>query len=279
MTTPMNTNHPTPDPGLNAVLQELVTSVQAILGENFIAAYLQGSFAVGDWDTDSDVDFLIALEHDVPDADLPALQAMHGRLYDLDSNWAKHLEGSYFPKEILKRDDPARTLLFFLDNTYRELIRSDHCNALVVRWVVRECGITLAGPDPAALIDLVSADDLRQEVLATMQTWAQRIFADPSEMGNRWYQTYAVLSYCRMLHTLHIGRVESKRKGAQWAKRALDSRWTGLIQRAWEERPNPSLKVRQQADPDDCKSTPDFIRYALDVSRQYEDTNRKAAWP
>jgi hypothetical protein len=55
--------------------------------------------------------------------------------------------------------------------------------------------------------------------------------------------------------------------GAQWAKKTLDSRWADLIQRAWEERPNPSLKVRQQADPGDFKSTLDFVRYALDVSR------------
>src|SRR5258706_13433435 len=117
----MTTDEPTPDPELNAVLRELVTSAQAVLGDNFIAAYLQGSFAVGDWDNDSDVDFLIAIDHDVSEADLPALQAMHGRIYDLDSDWAKHLEGSYFPIALLKRDDPARTPLLFLDNTSRVL--------------------------------------------------------------------------------------------------------------------------------------------------------------
>src|SRR5258708_23491631 len=138
----MTTDEPTPDPELNAVLRELVTSTQAILGDNFIAAYLQGSFAVGDWDAHSDVDWLIAIRNDVPDADLPASQAMHARIYYLDSGWAKHLEGSYFPKEILRRGDPTRAPLLFLDNTFKELIRSDHCNTLVVRWVVRERGIT-----------------------------------------------------------------------------------------------------------------------------------------
>jgi hypothetical protein len=58
--TPANTNCPTPDPELNAVQHELVTSTQAVLGDNFIGAYLQGSFAVGDWDAHSDVDWLIA---------------------------------------------------------------------------------------------------------------------------------------------------------------------------------------------------------------------------
>ena len=53
---------PTPIAELNAVLQELVASVRATLGTNFIGAYLQGSFAIGDWDADSDVDFSIAIE-------------------------------------------------------------------------------------------------------------------------------------------------------------------------------------------------------------------------
>jgi predicted nucleotidyltransferase len=263
----MKTSPPTPDLELNAVLRELVTSVQAILGDNFIGAYLQGSFAFGGWDIHSDVDFLVAIDHEISKTDLAALQAMHARIYDLESNWAQHLEGSYFPKETLRRDDPTRAPLLYLDNTSRELIRSDHDNTRVVRWVVRERGITLAGPDPHELIDPISADDLRQEVLATMRDWAEEIFANRYEIDNRWAQPFIVLSYCRMLHTLQTGRIESKPVGAQWAKKTLDSRWADLIQRAWEERPNPSLKVRQQADPGDLESTLDFIRYALDVSR------------
>jgi predicted nucleotidyltransferase len=266
---PIEVKHPTSYPELNAILHELVTSVQTILIDNFIAAYLQGSFAVGDSDEYSDVDFIVAIEHDISEADLPALQTMHARIYSLDSNWAKHLDGSYFPKEILKRGDPINRKLLYLDNTSKELIRSNHDNTLVVRWVVRECGITLAGPDPDELIDRISEEDLRQEILTTMQDWAEQIFADPEQMNNRWYQPFAVLSYCRMLHTLQTGKVQSKPMGAQWAKIMLDSKWTGLIQRAWEERPNPTLKGRQQADPADFTSTLEFIRYALTESSKY----------
>jgi hypothetical protein len=262
-------SHPTPDVELNRVLHELVTGAQAILGDHFIAAYLQGSFAVGDWDVHSDVDFLIAVDHDVSGTELPALQGMHAGIYDLASHWAQHLEGSYFPREILRRDDPAKTALLYIDNGSRELVRSDHDNTLVVRWVAREHGITLAGLEPGELIDPVAADDLRQEVLATMRDWGQQLLFNPEKMNNRWYQPFVVLSYCRMLHTLSTGRVESKPAGARWAMDALEGRWMDLIQRAWAERPHPSLKVRQTADADDFKRTLDFIRYALHISRQY----------
>jgi len=259
----MSKQYPTSDLELNTILNELTLSVQAALADNLIGVYLQGSFAVGDWDIDSDVDFLIAINQEISETQLLDLQKMHGRMYDLKSNWAQHLEGSYFPKDILRQASDQRVELSYLNNTSRELVWSKHDDTQVVRWVVREYGITLYGPPPNTLIDPVSADDLRQEIVKKMQAWVQEIFADPEAVNNRWYQPYIVLSFCRMLHTLHSGRVWSKIAGANWAKEALAHSWEGLIQRAWDERPNPSLKSQQKADSADVKSTLDFVQYAL----------------
>lgn len=248
---------------LNEVLDELVRGAQDVLGENFVGAYLQGSFALGDWDTHSDVDFLVVVQ-DLPDAALPALQALHGRIYDrVEPHWTKHLEGSYFPKELLRRSELAGTPLFYLDNTARELIWSKHDNTLVVRWVMREYGVTLAGQEARTLVDPVPPDGLRRETWDRMLYWSDLLDDDPQEMNNRWYQPYAVLSYCRMLYTLETGRVCSKPAGAAWAKAVLDGRWAGLIDRAWAERPNPSEKVHMQADPGDFGLTLEFIQYVL----------------
>ena len=260
---------PTSDPDLNAVLQDLVTSAQTILGPNFVGAYLQGSFALGDWDSHSDVDFLVVIDHPLCDAELTALQEMHGRIYDRPSPWAQHLEGSYFPRELLKQEDRAKTPLYYLDNTSRELILSNHDNELVVRWVTREYGLTLAGPDADSLVAPVPAKDLRQEVFTTMNTWGQEILEGEYPIDNRWAQPFAVLSYCRMLHTLHTARITSKPAAAWWAQATLKGRWVDLIQRAWDDRPNPSVKVRQPADPKEVARTLAFIEYALTVARLY----------
>ena len=93
---------PTPFEELNEVLYELVSRIGEILGDKFIGAYLQGSFAAGDSDVHSDVDFIVAVEEDLESDEVGALQVMHDRVYELGSEWAKHLEGSYFPKEILR---------------------------------------------------------------------------------------------------------------------------------------------------------------------------------
>ena len=53
---------PTPYPELNDVLHLMAASMQETLGENFTGVYLQGSFAVGDFDVHSDVDWIAVVE-------------------------------------------------------------------------------------------------------------------------------------------------------------------------------------------------------------------------
>jgi hypothetical protein len=158
--------------------------------------------------------------------------------------------------------------LWYLDNGQQSLILDEHCNSVVVRSVLLERGIVLAGPLPATLIDPIPVSVLRQEILEVMQTWGNQILADPEQINNRFYQGFAVLHYCRAYHALHTGVVGSKRRGAEWAKAALDPAWAGLIDRAWDTRPNPSISVRQLADPQDLMSTLEFIQYVLRISRQ-----------
>ena len=260
---------PTPYAELNGVLGELVAGVRAALDEALVGLYLQGSFAAGGFDRHSDVDFVVATEQELSDGHIEALDAMHGRIYDLDCGWAQHLEGSYFPKEVLRRCDQRGRPLWYLEHGSRSLVQSEHCNTAVVRWVVREHGVVLVGPSPADLVDPIPAGTLRREILATIRDWGHEILSEPERFANRFYQSFVALSYCRMLHDLHTGRIESKRAGAEWAKATLDPSWAGLIDRAWDGRPNPSVSVRQPADPEDFASTLEFVRYVVEASAQY----------
>ena len=169
---------PTTEVELNTVLVELVTHIQNILGPNFLAAYLQGSFAHGGWDEQSDVDFLVVIDQDLSDTALAQLQDMHPRIHEIDSYWAKHLEGSYFPKELLRDEDPDHTPIWYLDNGATELILDGHDNELVVRWVVREKGIIIFGPPATDLIAPIDLGALKREVSTTMTIWAKEIFTE-----------------------------------------------------------------------------------------------------
>lgn len=267
----LNNPNPTPYPDLNDVLDELAESIYAILVDKLVAACLQGSFAVGDFDEHSDVDFIIAIADELSDAQVGDLQVMHDRIYNLDCPWAQHLEGSYFPMKILRDASQTDGDLWYLDHGARSLVRADHCNTLVVRSTVRDFGVALYGPEPASLVDLISGDELRREIYNTMHHWGNEILSNPEKVNNRFYQGYLVLNYSRMLQDLERGRPGSKREGADWAKANLNPMWRGLINRAWACRVDPATSVRQPADPVDFSKMLSFVRYVLDLSSQWYD--------
>lgn len=262
----MLVKQPTPNADLNQVLAELVREIQSILGANFLAAYLQGSFAMGDWDDYSDVDFLVAIENDLSEQELAALQALHPRIYALDSHWAKHLEGSYFPRQLLAQEDKTGQLLWYLDNGSQELVRSIHDNTLVVRWTTREYGICLAGLEAKTLIEAIPVEDLKREIVQTMQEWGADIVSQRWKMANTWAQSFAVVSYCRMLQSLETGRIHSKLNGVQWGLEKLEERWHDLIQTAQTERQYYAERFHQAPEPQDVERTIDFIHYAIEKS-------------
>ncbi len=256
---PNRINHPE----LEAVLANLVEQLQTILADNLLAVYLSGSIALGDWDDASDVDFMVVLKDELDLAQLPALQAMHAEMYALPSIWARHLEGSYISQVLVRHADPAKTPLWYLDNGRSHLILSTHDNELVMRWTVREAGITLFGPEPTSLIAPIDAAELRQEIRNTMHDWAGAMDAQQYAMTNQWVQAFTVVSYCRMLHSLATGRIGSKRAGVTWALTNLEPQWHRLIEKAWANRPNPSLKYRTPADQTLVTETLDFIKACL----------------
>ncbi len=260
---------PTPYPELNTVLRELVRSVQEILGATFVGAYLQGSFAVGDFDVHSDVDFIIVVEDELSHDQIDALQAMHERIFCIDIPWAQHLEGSYFPRDVIRRPPERGRRLWYLEHGAHSLVEADHCNTLVVRWVVREEGVTLAGPAPKTLVDPISAEALRAEMWNALTGWGREIIANPKPYYSHFYQSFIVLHYCRVLHDLHTGYPGSKRAGAEWAKANLDVSWSALIDRAWDGRPDPYASVRRPPDPEDFEKTLKFVEYAIKESEEF----------
>jgi hypothetical protein len=257
-------------PELDTVLVELVDGARAVLGDNFCGAYLHGSFATGDADEFSDVDFVIVSHEELTADQQHNLQLLHSRLYAIQSPWAQHLEGSYVPCQQLRRMDWTQQPFFYLDNGAKELVLDTHCNTAVVRWLLREHGVVLAGPDPKLLIDPVAASDLQREALARAQEYADWA-PEPTEVGtmSRWKQTYLVLTFCRLLFTLFNRRVASKREAGEWAVGALDEEWSTLVRQALEDRADPWTRVFQPAARDLAARTIEFADYAVAVAAEW----------
>lgn len=259
----------TPYHSLNKTLGHLLCGMRGVLSDNLVGLYLQGSFAVGDFDLHSDVDFIAVVGDELHPAEIQELQILHRSIFKIASPWAQHLEGSYFPITVLADQDCCGSPLWYLDNGADKLVRSEHCNTLLVRWILRERGIKIYGPPAKSLIGPIPVRALREEILRVMHTWGEKILADPDRYANRFYQGFIVLSYCRMLHDYLAGRPGSKKEGAEWAKENLDPRWTGLIDRTWDTRPRPEEQICLTPDPGDFSSTLEFVRYILKESEKY----------
>ncbi len=252
---------PTPYPAVNAVLHELLAGVQAILGNHFIGMYLYGSLTSGDFDQDSDVDVVVVTDDEISGDLFSALQDMHLHIATIDSWCATQLEGSYIPRHALRRYDPNHALHPHIDRGRGESLRMmQHDSDWVIqRHILREQGVVVVGPALQTLIDPVQPNDLRRAVLEILRGWWAPMLHDPAQLHSRGYQSYAVLTICRMLYTLEHGAIISKPVAARWAQETLDERWVSLIERAWLGRHDPLSKAQS----DDVNGTLDFIRYAL----------------
>jgi predicted nucleotidyltransferase len=183
---------PTPYLEVNAILQELLESVKRILGSHFIGMYLEGSLASGDFDRDSDIDFVVVADDAISGDLFSALQAMHERIAAIDSWWAIQLEGSYISRQAIRCYDPEQALHPNIERGSGERLKMVYHNAAwaIHRYILRERGITMTGPSPQTLIDPVPPDDLRQAMLPLLQGWATQILNHPNEINSRGYQSY-----------------------------------------------------------------------------------------
>src|SRR5437868_4864036 len=152
---------PTVFPELNELLAEFVARVESILGDNFVGAYLTGSFALGAADLQSDCDFLVVSANRVTGSQERALRALHDELPTRSGHWTRHLEGSYAPRPELETLAALDRQWLYVDHGSRQMQWSTHCNTEHMRWMLRERGVTLAGPEPRTLVREVPADALR----------------------------------------------------------------------------------------------------------------------
>jgi len=245
------------NPTQKAMLTHLTNELKKILKDNFIGAYVHGSLATGDPVSSSDIDVVIVIKKDITLNEIESFQQLHHKLYyELESPWGQRLELSYTPIDIFRkrqiesRDPPnePRTNewidpstqappqfypFWYLDNGAKQLVRSEHDNTQIVRWVVREKGIVLEGPDPKDIIDPVSKADLISDLKNTFNMISEK-WNNPESLSSLGMQTFFVTLCCRAQHCLHTGTIASKKVASVWAQQTLGEEYRDLIKEANE---------------------------------------------
>lgn len=261
-------NHPYPE--LQDVLFAFVDEIKAELAGNLIGIYLVGSIATGDFDLDSDIDFLVVINTELTETNVRTLQEIQNKIFDLDCYPAKHLEGSYISLSDLNDwETVGEKKLYYFDNGSTTIEQSTHDNKWHVRWVLRELGVTLTGQKPEKILPSIPRSEMSNEIktamLDDMQAFQNEIDRPRSFWNSRFGQSFFVLTFCRMLHTLHTGTVQSKKAAVKWAKQFVEPKWVKLIDGAWDEREGVrfGVKIGQRAELSLLYETLEFMKYAV----------------
>jgi len=231
---------PTPYPDVNGVLHEFLVRIRAILGDSFTGMYLYGSLAQGDFNHESsDIDYIVISEREATDEQFAALGEMHARFRAGGSYWAEKIEAAYIQKDALNVPDSHSAAYPQLEKG-RDFARGPlEPGWPFQRYVLRNQGIVIAGPDPATLMAPVPPQELAEADMAIVRMWQQQSRSDPSWLDwvrRRGEHRFFLVTLCRSLYRLEHGTLASKATAARWGQEALARRWAKLIARAFMHR-------------------------------------------
>jgi hypothetical protein len=227
---------PTPYDDVNGVLEALQADIRAILGDTLIGLVVYGSLAQGDFDPQcSDIDLVVVTNGQLPEDAFVALGEMHRRFGESDSRWAGKVEVAYLPQAALQLRAPG-------PDTYPQIEKG---TALVrqpledgwafQRFILREHGIVVSGPDPRRLMDPVDPGDIRHAIAVIAGGWLEQARHDPGWLA--WLREpaawlFVIQTLCRFLYFLQTGALATKLAAIRWAEKALPPRWASLARRS-----------------------------------------------
>lgn len=230
----MMRTEPTPYAEVNALLEQFLTGLQAVLGEKLIGLYLYGSLVTGDFDPAcSDIDLLAALTVDIDEGEFAALDELHQQLIQQYREWEGRIEIAYLSERGLKTFRTENSPLGIMSPGEPFHIIEAGKDWLMNWYVVREKGIALSGPPPASIIDPIAQEEYLQGVREYAMAWREWIRDDAHTRPS---QAYAILTLCRACYALEKREIASKKQAALWAEKEFAA-WTALIRSAlvWRE--------------------------------------------
>lgn len=246
-------------PEVTPLLDVLLALIREALPDNVVGVYLTGSLALGEFDpATSDVDILVVTERAASDAEFAALAAVHGRIPPVGNEFGQEYEVYYVDRETMRRWARGQRHLRAEPDAALHW-ETQRANFVIERWVVRERGVTLLGPDAKTLIDPVSAEEMREaarsEISIRIDDWAGGQ-PRPDWLGHRGAQGFEVETVCRALYTLATGELCSKPRAVAWAMRELPEEWHPLL--GWSQR----YKKDRTQDVSRIEEVVAFVRHA-----------------
>jgi predicted nucleotidyltransferase len=206
------------------VLDELVASVRATLGDRLVGLYLYGSLLWGDFDPEaSDLDLVAVLSDDVADPLFERLDALHLAFVEAHPKWTNRLDIVYVRRETLAGFRSGEGSFAVISPGEPFHLRTDVADWIQSWYLLRETSVPLVGPDAAELMPPIARGEFVAALVADLpDLGARSVEAEPGALA------YGVLTACRALQTIRTDSMPSKTEAAAWAAREFPE-WALLI--------------------------------------------------
>jgi predicted nucleotidyltransferase len=220
-------------PSVETLLDELVADVHDVLGADLVAIYLYGSYVSGGYDPGvSDLDLVAVVAAAVEAIDLAGLGRVHARFIERNPDWNDRLEIVYVGRDRLQSFRSSSGPLAVISPGEPFHLRDDPLIEWVQNWyLVRETGVVLYGPDPAAIVPPVAWAEFVAAAVHYAAQVADRSFRDASPGA----LAYNLLTMCRALRTVQMQVHGSKQEAAAWVKASMPE-WSPVIDTALRSR-------------------------------------------
>jgi predicted nucleotidyltransferase len=213
-------------PTVDALLAELVSGIHDVLGADLVGISLYGSYVTRGFDPGvSDLDLVVVASAPIDGIDLAGLDRVHRAFVSRDPEWTDRLEVVYVGLAPLQTFRQSQGSLAVISPGEPFHLRDDFLVEWVQNWyLLRETGVALYGPAPAAIVPAVAWAEFVAAAVRYAGQVADRSLRDASPGAI----AYNVLTMCRAVRTVEMQVHGSKQEGAAWMKQTMPD-WSWLI--------------------------------------------------
>jgi predicted nucleotidyltransferase len=202
--------------------------------DNIIGIYLFGSLAYGGFsEKTSDIDLVVITRTLLDKIEIENIKNIHKRLNEINIKWAKRLEVSYTPINMLnEKDIPIIPRPYYNEVFYDEATYGNEW--LINNYLLYYYGKTVYGPEFKTLIKYsINIDEIIKSCVDDFyKEWKPKI-NDDEWLSNSHYQAYIILNICRIIYTIFNSGLENKQNSTKWVKGRYKE-WITLIEEAEE---------------------------------------------
>lgn len=249
----------TPFKNVNDISQFFTEGTALIFRENLTGIYLTGSLSYGAFNYDSsDIDLTVILQNPISSNELNAIKRFHVQIEQKFDKWARRLECSYTPIEMLPNILPPknpRPWYWGGDGVLYE--EAPYGNERIINnYLLYNHAIPLIGPDFKELTGPIDIEDVQKAYIRDLfKEWEPKI-TDKDWFKDSHYESYFILNLCRILYTVMCKPAGSKKTASSWVKSGYGEPWTDLINAAEQWHYGVELNLREKAI--------EFIEFVID---------------